>query len=386
MHPDRSHYDVAVVGARAAGAATAMLLARAGLRVLVVDRGCYGADTLSTHALMRGGVLQLHRWGLLERIVGADTPPIRRTTFRYAADDVVITIKPSHGIDALYAPRRTLLDPVLVDAAVAAGADVRYGFTVTDVRRDCHGRVTGIEGRDDAGRSFAVSAAIVVGADGLRSTIAKRVKAPIEHIGVAAGAVVYGYWSGVEGDGYEWAYRPGVSAGLIPTNDGLTCVFAGGSPSSFGSGGRAVLDEIVRRASPSISERLAAGTAPAGVRSFGGQPGYLRRAWGPGWALVGDAGYWKDPISAHGLTDSFRDAELLARAVISSAAGDVPEQEALAGYQAERDRLSLPLFAAADAIGAYRWDDSQIGPLLLRLSSAMAAEVDAIAALDLVAV
>ena len=85
MHPDRPHYDVVVVGARAAGAATAMLLARAGLRVLVVDRSRYGADTLSTHALMRGGVLQLHRWGLLDRIVAAGTPAVRRTTFTYAA-------------------------------------------------------------------------------------------------------------------------------------------------------------------------------------------------------------------------------------------------------------------------------------------------------------
>ena len=116
MHPDRPHYDAVIVGARAAGAATAMLLARAGLRVLVVDRSRYGADTLSTHALMRGGVLQLHRWGLLDRVVDAGTPPIRHTTFHYATTSI-ITIKPSHGVDALYAPRRTLLDPVLVDAA-----------------------------------------------------------------------------------------------------------------------------------------------------------------------------------------------------------------------------------------------------------------------------
>src|SRR5580765_2295463 len=121
MHPDRPRYDVVVVGARPAGAATAMLLARAGLRVLVVDRTRYGADTLSTHALMRGGVMQLHRWGLLDHIVDAGTPPVRRTTFRYANDDVTVTIKPSHGVDALYAPRRTVLDPVLVDAAIAAG-------------------------------------------------------------------------------------------------------------------------------------------------------------------------------------------------------------------------------------------------------------------------
>ncbi len=382
MHPDRSRYDAVVVGARAAGAATAMLLADAGLTVLVVDRGSYGADTLSTHALMRGGVLQLHRWGLLDRVIDAGTPPIRRATFHYAHDDVAVTIKPGHGVDALYAPRRTVLDPVLVDAAVAAGAEVRYGVTVTDVRRDRGGRVVGIEGHDETGRAIAVDAAVVVGADGLRSTIAERVGAPIVHRGAAAGAVVYGYWSGVETEGYEWGYRAGAAAGLISTNDGLTCVFAGSTPSRVGRGGRRALEAVVRRASPRIAERIADGHAPAGVRSFAGLPGYLRHSWGPGWALVGDAGSWKDPISAHGLTDALRDAELLARAIVASAAGDLTDAEAFTTYQATRDRLTLPLLIAADTIGSYAWTDAEIPELLMEMSSSMAAEVDAIVDFD----
>src|SRR5262245_44825523 len=194
MHPDRPHYDVIVVGARAAGAATAMLLARAGLHVLVVDRSRYGSDTLSTHALMRGGVVQLHRWGLLDRIVDAGTPAIRRTTFRCATDEIVIPIKAAHGVDALYAPRRTVLDPILVDAAAAAGADVRFGVTVTGLRRDRNGRVTGVEGRLDTGRPVAVDATLVVGADGLRSTVARHAGAGIERTGAGATAVTYGYW------------------------------------------------------------------------------------------------------------------------------------------------------------------------------------------------
>src|ERR687897_1284149 len=145
-------YDVVVVGARAAGAATAYLLARSGLHVLLVDRGRYGTDTLSTHALMRGGVLQLSRWGLLDEIIAAGTPPVRRTTFRYADAVVPITVKSSFGVDALYAPRRTVLDPVLVDAALAAGADVRFGVTVTGLQRDTDGSVIGVAGHDDASR------------------------------------------------------------------------------------------------------------------------------------------------------------------------------------------------------------------------------------------
>jgi flavin-dependent dehydrogenase len=269
---------------------------------------------------------------------------------------------------------------------MVAGAEVRYGVTVTDVRRDRTGRVSGIEGRDDTGRPIAVDAAIVIGADGLRSTIAERVGAPVEHAGSAAGAVVYGYWSGIDADGYEWAYRPGFAAGLIPTNDGLTCVFAGSTPARIGRGGRQAFEHVVRHASPTIAGRVAAGTAPAGVRSFAGRPGYLRRAWGPGWALVGDAGSWKDPIAAHGLTDALRDAELLAGAVVSSASGNAPEPQALAGYQSTRDRLAVPLLTTADAVATYGWNEDEIGPLLLQLSTAMADEVDAIAALDAVPV
>jgi 2-polyprenyl-6-methoxyphenol hydroxylase-like FAD-dependent oxidoreductase len=382
---DPLSYDVVVVGARAAGAATAMLLARAGLRVLVVDRGRYGADTLSTHALMRGGVVQLHRWGLLDRIVDAGTPPIRSATFRYATEEIVVSIKPSHGVDALYAPRRTVLDPVLVDAAVAAGADVRYGITATGVRRDRHGRVTGIAGRDGTGRRITIDAGLVVGADGLRSVVARHVAAPVERRGAGVSAVVYGYWSDVDASGYEWFFRPHACAGIIPTNDGLLCVFTASTPDRVGRGGKDVLESVLAQASPETAARVRAGTAPTGVRAFTGHPGFMRRAWGPGWALVGDAGYWKDPLTAHGLTDALRDAELLARAIVASASGEVTEREALAGYQASRDRLSLPLFRTTDTIAAQRWTDAEIGGLLLQLSSAMADEVDALVALDPVA-
>ena len=355
MHARPPSYDAIVVGARAAGAATAMLLARAGLRVLVVDRAPYGADTLSTHALMRGGVLQLHRWGLLDRVIAAGTPPIRRTRFIYGRDRVDITIKPSYGVDALYAPRRTVLDPILVDAARDAGADIRYGITVTDVRRDPRHRVTGIVGRDELGRAFVADADIVIGADGLRSTIAGRVSAPIERRGTGATAIVYGYWSDLETDGYEWIFRPDATAGLIATNGGQTCVFVGATPGRVCTGRIEVVREILTAAAPDVAARVAAATPPTGVRTFGGRPGFIRHSWGPGWALVGDAGYWKDPLSAHGLTDALRDAELLARAITSSEPGGHARAEALADYQATRDRLSAPLFDTVDIIASHRW-------------------------------
>ncbi|MDQ3470434.1 MAG: FAD-dependent monooxygenase [Actinomycetota bacterium] len=375
-----------VVGARAAGAATAMLLARQGLRVVVVDRSRFGADTLSTHALMRGGVLQLHRWGLLDQVIAAGTPAVRRASFAYGDERVVVGIKPSHGVDALYAPRRTVLDPILVEAAAGAGAEVRYGITITDLRRDRSGRVTGVVGRDGHGRCVVISARLVVGADGLRSTVASRVGAPVERTGTGACAFVYGYWSDLDVDGYEWVFRPGAMVGVIPTNDAQACVFVGGAPAGVGRGGMTVLRDILARAAPDITARLDAATAPVGVRTFSGWPGHIRRSWGRGWALVGDAGYWKDPISAHGLTDALRDAELLARAITSSLVHDQDEGETLRGYQRTRDRLSAQLFETTDVIAGQRWTEDDIGALLLQLSAAMADEVDALADLDAVPV
>jgi 2-polyprenyl-6-methoxyphenol hydroxylase-like FAD-dependent oxidoreductase len=381
LRPRPSH-DVVIVGARAAGAATALLLARAGLDVLVVDRGRYGADTLSTHALMRGGVVQLHRWGLLDAVVGAGTPPVRSTTFSYADDEITVPVKPSHGVDALYAPRRTVLDPILVDAAEALGVTFRFGVRVTDVTRDDRGRVDGISGRDEQGRPVSWRARWVVGADGVHSSIAAAVGAPVEHRGTGVTACIYGYWAGLEAEGYEWYFRPGACAGVIPTNGDLACVFASARPRRVGRGGLRAFHDVVAEAAPALPARLARAGAPAGVRSFAGIPGYLRRPYGPGWALVGDAGYWKDPISAHGLTDALRDAELLARAV-TGAAGGADERAAMQEYHRIRDEQSLTLFTVVDTVAGLTWTADEIPNLLRRLSVAMTDEVDALTQLDI---
>jgi 2-polyprenyl-6-methoxyphenol hydroxylase-like FAD-dependent oxidoreductase len=380
MHP-RHRYDVIVVGARAGGAATAFLLARHGLSVTLIDRSEYGSDTLSTHALMRGGVLQLHRWGLLDAVIAAGTPPVRRTTFSYANETVPITIKPAYGVDALYAPRRTVLDPILVDAAIRSGVDVRFGLTVTDVTRSADGAVDGVVTHTaDAGTQL-IGARMVIGADGVRSTIAERVGAAYDRLGSGAAACTYGYWSDLDTDGYEWNFRPDAASGVIPTNDGQACVFASATPTRIGRGGLEVLRAVVAHSSPALAERLARATSPKGTRTFAGRPGHIRRSWGNGWALVGDAGYYKDPLTAHGLTDALRDAELLARAVAEVINGGAAPNEALAAYQATRDSLSGALFDVADIIAGHRWTDAAIPNLLRRLNAATADELEALAAL-----
>ena len=376
------HYDVIVVGGRCAGAATAMHVARAGLRVLVVEATRPGTDTLSTHALMRGAVLQLHRWGLLEQVVAAGTPAITATDFSYGEDSQTVEIRPDGGVEALYAPRRTLLDSLLLDEARRAGAEVRSPARVTHVLTE-GSRVRGVEGVDrGTGVRFRALAPLTIGADGRGSTVARAVDAPLRRTGTHAGAIVYGYFPGLPADRYHWIYRPGRTAGVVPTNDGLACVWAGAPSDRFtgrrGSDLEAAYLEMLTEAHPGVARSIAGTPRVGPLRAFPGQPGWIRASAGAGWALVGDAGYFKDPITAHGITDALRDAQLLARAVISA-----PRSlEALRDYERTRDRLSAPLFDLTDRIAGYRWDLPELREMLRELSEAMRPEVAVLKSID----
>ena len=247
------HYDVIIAGARCAGAATALLLARQGARVLVLDKSRYGTDTLSTHALMRGAVLQLHRWGLLPAVAGAGTPPVRSTTFHLADAVTTIPVKPRHGVEALYAPRRSVLDAILADAARGAGADVRFGATVTGLRRDRAGRVTGITGR--AGGAPWKPAPTWSSAPTAAARPSRGTSAPGPSTSAPASSVlIYRYVRADAADGYHWYYGAGSAAGVIPTNDGLACVFAATSAERLrrepDRGADAAWRRILARAAP----------------------------------------------------------------------------------------------------------------------------------------
>lgn len=372
-------FDAVVVGARCAGAATAMLLARAGARVLVVDRGAYGSDTLSTHGLMRGAVLQLHRWGLLSAIAAAGTPEVLSTTFSYSSQDVEVRIEPKFGVSALYAPRRALLDRVLVDAAADSGAEVRHGVRVDDVVTDIRGRVRGIVAVADGVRQN-IDADIVIGADGLHSTIAERVAAPLIVGGRHMTATLYSYWQDLPVSGYYWRYQTSVCMGAIPTNDGATCVFATVPAARFRDDVRGNVSlayrSLIRQASASFDASLDDGRMVEPVRGFGGHAGFIKRGSGPGWALVGDAGYFKDPLTAHGITDALRDAELLARAVVQGTTA------AFADYEETRHDLSRRLFELTDEIASLDWTEEALQTMHRAFSSEMSREVRALAALE----
>jgi flavin-dependent dehydrogenase len=381
-----NQYDVVVVGARVAGASTAMLLARAGARVALVDRGYRGSDTLSTHGLMRAGVLQLSRWGLLERLTEVGTPPIRRTTFHFAdGERVCVSIKRRAGVDALYAPRRYLLDQILVDAAEDAGAEVLHATTVTSLLRDPSGRVRGVSGQSAGASRVRLTADTTVGADGVRSAVAAQAGATVISQGSTASGVLYRYLDLPPTDGYEWGYGLGAAAGLIPTNDARTCVFVATTPTRMRRlrrhGSEHAFFALLQSASPRLHDRVRAGRPAGPMRGWAGLPGFLRRSWGPGWALVGDSGYFKDPITAHGMTDALRDAELLSDQVLRILGGSVREATALSTYQQTRDRLSSGLQAATEEVAAYEWDAERARVLMRRVSSAMSDEVDHLHAL-----
>jgi flavin-dependent dehydrogenase len=372
-------YDALVVGARCAGAATAMLMARRGMKVLAIDRAAYGTDTISTHALMRGGVLQLQRWGVLPRIREMGTPPVRRTSFHYGEEEVRVDVRPADGVDALYAPRRTVLDSALADAAVEAGAELRHCHTlVALLRRGPEDRVVGAVVLDPAGRPQHVRAGLVVGADGVASSVARLAEAPMLRRTRAAAAVVYGYWSGLPATGFHWHFAPGASAGVIPTNAGQCCVFAAAPPARLRGASRGTPlswhHAVLAEAAPGLVEELGAARLESRLSAFAGRPGFFRQAHGPGWALIGDAGYFKDPLTAHGITDALRDAELLAEA---AAEGMVAAMER---YAATRDALSLPLFEATEAIAAFGWDLDAVKAHHHALNRAMKREVEFLAA------
>jgi 2-polyprenyl-6-methoxyphenol hydroxylase-like FAD-dependent oxidoreductase len=339
-------YDAIVVGARCAGSPTAMLLARRGYRVLLVDRAPFPSDTLSTHYIHQPGVARLEHWGLLEQVTATSCPPAGPLTLDAGPFALVGTPPPAGAAEVAYAPRRRLLDSILLEAAADAGVEVRERFSVDSLVRRCE-LVTGIRGHAAAGATVTEKARIVVGADGLRSVVARAVRAPEYHLRPSLTCAYYTYWRGVSLAGAELYPRDGRMIVTAPTNDGESIVIVFWPKESFrrvrADVERSFLDSL--ELAPSLAERLRAGERADRFYGAAELPFFFRKPYGPGWALVGDAGYHKDPITAQGISDAFRDAELLTDAIDAGLSGRRPLEEALAGYERERDEDSLPIYA-----------------------------------------
>ena len=334
-----SEYDVIVVGARCAGSPTAMLLARRGYKVLVVDRATFPSDTVSTDLIHPPGLDALQRWELLDQVRATGCPSISEYRFDMGAFAITGTPGLPHQPWS-YGPRRTVLDKILVDAASAAGAEVREGFAVEDILTG-EGRVTGIRG-SAGGKSFTERARVVVGADGIASLVARSVKAQTYQEKPRLLAGYYSYWSGLTMNGLEAYDRGDRSWAAWPTNDGLTLVIVGWPYAEFETNKKDIEGSFLAalNGAPAFRDRLRAGKRED--RFYGmAVPNFFRKPYGPGWALVGDAGYNKDFITAQGISDAFHQAERCADALDASLSGARPFDDAMKDTQTRRDDRAL---------------------------------------------
>lgn len=337
-------YDAIILGARVAGAPTAMLLARKGYRVLLVDRATFPSDTMSTHQVQIAGSIRLKRWGVLDAVLA--TNPGAMWNASLDADSVVV--KGSYplvdGIGFVHSPRRYLLDNILVRAAVAAGAELREGFVVRDLLWE-DGRVVGVLGEGGNGSAVSERARVIIGADGRHSLVAKAVKAPVYDEQPTLTCGYYSYWEGVPLQCGEMYSRGRRVLGAWPTNDNLTMVYVAWPTGEFKTFRSDVEGNYLATIRQLLGERIDQGRRVERIVGSGEMPNFYRKPYGPGWALVGDAGYLKDPITGLGISDAFRDAELLAEALDAGFAGRQPLQTALANYERQRNAASKSTYA-----------------------------------------
>lgn len=337
-------FDAIIVGARCAGSPTAMLLARKGYRTLLVDRATFPSDSLSTHVVQPHAVAALSRWGLLDRLVATGCPPIDTYTYDFGP----FTLRGTPGkkdAPVAYCPRRTILDKLLLDAASEAGAEIRQGFTVDQVLVE-NGRVVGIQGRSKDGRPVSERAQVVVGADGRDSLVAETVRPERYNERPPLLAPYYAYWSGLPMNGqFETYIRPNCGFAAAQTHDGLTMVVGGWPHSQFGANRHDIEGNFLKilDLAPEFAERVR--RAKRETRFAGAPtPNFFRKPHGPGWALVGDAGYIKDPITAQGILDALRDAERCAIALDQSFRAERSFDASMSDYQSERDSTVLPMY------------------------------------------
>jgi flavin-dependent dehydrogenase len=349
-------YDAIIIGARCAGSPTAMLLARQGYRVLLLDKASFPSDTLSVHYIHQAGTSRLQRWGLLEQVATSNCPPVYEQTIDVGPFALRGTPPPIDSAAAGYAPRRTVLDKILVDAAVAAGAELREHFTVKELVFDGD-RVVGIRGHARGGPLVTERARIVIGADGMHSMVARSVSAPTYNEHPSVTCAYYSYWSGVPLDGVTIYPLDGHAIIAGPTNDQQILVIAYWPATRFHEVRADIEGNFMRVLDlvPDFAARIRAGTRTERFRGTVDLPNFYRKPFGPGWALVGDAGYHKDPITAQGISDAFRDAELLAGSIDDGFSGRRPLDDALAGYEQQRNE-------ATAAIYEMTWGMAQLAP------------------------
>ena len=339
-------FDVIVVGARCAGAATALLLARKGFRVLMLDKARFPAEIPQGHFIHQQGPRLLQKWGVMDNLTRSDCPPVTQFTMDLGDFPLTGTNLVRDGVAVGYGPRRHVVDMVLLQAAIEAGAEFRGGFSVDDYLSDGTA-ITGVRGRSyDTGAEISEQARITVGADGRHSSLARAVAATVYEETPPLACWYFSYWSGAAVDGLEMYLRGRTVIFTFPTNDGLTAVFIGWEISEFPRVREDIATSFmsVLRGVPHLEQRICAGRREERFYGTADVPNFFRKPYGTGWALVGDADHHKDPYLALGICDAFRDADLLASAISQGLSGERPMPDALADYERDRNTAAMPQY------------------------------------------
>jgi flavin-dependent dehydrogenase len=338
-------YDTIIIGARVAGSATAMLLAKKGYKVLLLDKASFPSDTLSTHYIHAAGVSLLKNWGLLDRLQATGCPPMSRGRLDFGRFALEGSPPPAAGgVGESYAPRRTVLDKLLLDAAAEAGVEVRERYAIQELLADGN-RVTGVRGRSESGAISTEQARITIGADGQHSLVARTVDAPMYKPKPIVSCAYYTYWSGVPLPSFQLFIRDRCTAIAFPTNDGLTCIPVCYAIADFPRIKMDIEGSYLRALDTTpLGPAVRAGKREERFMGTADLPNFFRKPYGPGWALVGDAGYHKDPLTAQGITDAFSSAELLSSALDDVFAGREAFDDALGGYERTRNEHSMAVY------------------------------------------
>ncbi len=323
-----------------------MLLARRGFKVLLVDRTTFPSDTISTHILWPHGAEILGRWGLLETLAATDLPSIcRRMRFDVGPFALYGTIPDANEGRGGFCPRRTVLDSLLVKAAADAGAEVRESFTVDELLVS-DGAAVGVRGHGPGGAAVEERARVIIGADGVNSFIARAMRAHEYDGRPVAACCYYSYFSGVAQDDIELYVRDHCAFGGAPTNDGLHLVMVNWPAGDFPEV-RADIEGHVwstLEKAPDFLARVRQGHREEKWYGTAGVPGYFRKPYGRGWALVGDSSYNRDPITAQGISDAFIDAAMLTEALSTWLSGNGTFEQLLETHEAARNERVRPMY------------------------------------------
>jgi flavin-dependent dehydrogenase len=341
-------YDVIVIGARCAGSPTAMLFAQQGYRVLLLEKVTFPQDTLSSHYIHMQGVALLNQWGLLDKVRDSGCTPITRESYEAPGVRVEGFSLPIDGLTTTYAPRRYVLDPILAHGAVAAGVEFREGCAVNDLVWE-DDRVVGVRYTTPGGAEATDRARLVVGADGMRSLVARKVGAPkvIEH--PRATCVYYSYWSGVPSI-FELYERPDRWVAAVPTNDDRKLIMTYFPQADYNEVRKDVEPaylEAVRTTAPDLYERMQGGERVEQMYGTGHQENFFRKAYGPGWVLVGDAVNHKDSITARGITEAWVQAQTLTDCIGERLHDDAALNRALRRYENNLGNEALSQYQGA---------------------------------------